>query len=127
MLYTPEMSKRARIVELWATIKYLGRQGIDDLVYGLHERAIQFANELKDSEFQVLNDIVFNQVLVTCETDEITDRTLELIQESRECWCGGAQWNNRKAIRISVCSWTTTSNDISRTVKAFKKAYKETK
>jgi Glutamate decarboxylase and related PLP-dependent proteins len=127
MLYTPEMSRRARIVELWATMKYLGRHGIDDLVYGLHARTIQFAHELKDSGFQVLNDVVFNQVLVTCENDDITSKTLELIQESRECWCGGAQWDNRKVIRISVCSWATTSDDISRSVKAFVKAYNEAK
>jgi glutamate/tyrosine decarboxylase-like PLP-dependent enzyme len=125
MLYTPEMSRRARIVELWATIKYLGRQGIDDLIYGLHERAIQFAQELTDSGFQVLNDVVFNQILCACETDDVTTKTLELIQESRECWCGGAQYNNRKVIRISVCSWATTSDDISRSVRAFVKAYKE--
>ena len=127
MLYTPEMSRRARTVELWATIKYLGCQGIDDLVYGLHERAVQFAQELKDSGFEVLNDVVFNQVLVACETDDITDRALKLIQESGECWCGSAQWNNRKVIRISICSWATNSDDISRTIKAFKKAYIEAK
>jgi glutamate/tyrosine decarboxylase-like PLP-dependent enzyme len=127
MLFTPEMSKRARIVELWATIKYLGQQGIDDLVFGLHERAVQFAHELKDSGFEVLNDVVFNQVLATCETDDITDSALKLIQESGECWCGSAQWNNRKAIRISVCSWATSSDDILRTIKAFKKAYIEAK
>lgn len=127
MLYTPEMSRRARIVELWATIRYLGRQGIDDLVYGLHERAFQFAQELRDSGFQVLNDVVFNQVLCACETDDVTTKTLELILESRECWCGGATYNNRKVIRISVCSWATTSSDISRSVKAFVKAYNTVK
>jgi glutamate/tyrosine decarboxylase-like PLP-dependent enzyme len=127
MLYTPEMSRRARIVELWATMKYLGKQGIDDLVYGLHERAVQFANEIKECGFNVLNDVVFNQVLVACDNDEITTKTLELIQKSLECWCGGAQWENRKVIRVSVCSWATTSADISRSVKAFVKAYKEAK
>jgi glutamate/tyrosine decarboxylase-like PLP-dependent enzyme len=127
MLYTPEMSRRARIVELWTTMKYLGRQGIDELVYGLHERAVQFAKELKYSGFQILNDVVFNQVLCACATDEDTTKTLELIQESRECWCGGAQYNNRKVIRISVCSWTTTQEDISRSVRAFIKAYNDSK
>jgi glutamate/tyrosine decarboxylase-like PLP-dependent enzyme len=119
MLYTPEMSRRARIVELWATMKYLGKQGIDSLVLGLHERAVQFSNELREEGFQILNDVVFNQVLVSCENDDITLKTLETVQESLECWCGGAQWDNRKVIRISVCSWATTSKDISRSVKAF--------
>ena len=127
MLYTPEMSRRARIVELWVTIKYLGLEGIDDLVTGLHERAVQFARELKESGFRVLNDVVFNQVLVACENDDVTTKTLELIQSSGECWCGGAQYDNRKVIRISVCSWATTPTDISRSVKAFVKAYNEAK
>lgn len=124
-LYTPELSRRARIVELWATIKYLGQQGINDLVYGLHERALQFANELRDNGFQIVNNVVFNQVLVRCENDEITRKTLELIQQSGECWCGSSKWDNRYVIRISVCSWATTQQDISRSVRAFVKAYKE--
>jgi glutamate/tyrosine decarboxylase-like PLP-dependent enzyme len=131
MLYTPEMSRRARIVELWASLKYLGRSGIDDLVYGLHERAVQVGTDLKDNGFWILNNIVFNQVLVGCETDELTNLTIKYIQESRECWVGGAKWNNKSVIRISVCSWATTKEDISRSVKAFiaarNKAKKEIK
>ena len=122
MLYTPEMSRRARAVELWASLKYLGRKGLDELVYGLHERAVQFAEELKDNGFEILNDVVFNQVLVSCGTDELTKRTLEQIQELRECWCGGAQWFDRSVIRISVCSWATTPQDVTRSVSSFVKA-----
>ena len=127
MLYTPEMSRRARIVELWTSLKYLGKQGIDELVYGLHERAVQFSIELKAAGFEVLNEVVFNQVMVTCECDDITGKTLDLIQKSGECWCGGAVWNNRKIIRISICSWATTSQDVSLSVKAFINAYSEAK
>jgi glutamate/tyrosine decarboxylase-like PLP-dependent enzyme len=125
--YTPEMSRRARIVEIWAAIKYLGRTGMSDLVDGLYERTQQFASEIKEAGFQVLNDVVFNQVLVVCESDDITSKTLELIQSSGECWCGGAQWHNRKVIRISVSSWATTPEDISRSVRAFVKAHQKVK
>lgn len=111
MLYTPEMSRRARVIELWATLKYLGRSGIDELVYGLHERAVQFSVELKEKGFDILNDVVFNQVLVVCETDEITNSTIEYIQRSGECWVGGASWKGNSVIRISVCSWATTKED----------------
>jgi len=121
MLYTPEMSRRARVVELWAVMKYLGRDGIDLLVNGLHERALQFAQELKSQNFQVLNNVVFNQVLVACDTDELTVKTLEQIQELRECWCGGAIWRNQKVIRVSVCSWATTKEDVSCSVRSFVK------
>jgi glutamate/tyrosine decarboxylase-like PLP-dependent enzyme len=125
--YTPEMSRRAHGIELWAAIKYLGQEGIKELVEGLCDRTNQFAEEIKKAGFKVMNDVVFNQVLVACETDEMTSKTLELIQESGECWCGSAQWDNRKVIRVSVCSWATTAQDISRSVQAFDKAYKEVK
>ncbi len=122
MLYTPEMSRRARAVELWATIKYLGKQGIDELVYGLHDRAKQFADGLSKNGFKVLNDVVFNQVIVACDNDSETELTLKNIQELRDCWCGGSQWFDKKVIRISVCSWATTEKDIEISIKSFVKA-----
>jgi len=122
MLYTPEMSRRARAIELWATMKYLGRQGINELVYGLHERAKQFAEGLSENGFKILNEVVFNQVLVACDSDSETEETLRNLQELRECWCGGSQWFNKKVIRISVCSWATTEEDVTRSVLSFVKA-----
>ena len=119
MLHTPEMSRRARIFELWATLKYLGKSGIDELVYGLHERARQFADELEQQGFEILNDVVFNQVLVGCGSDELAGKTLYEIQQSGECWVGGTQWRGRSVIRVSVCSWATTAADVTRSVKAF--------
>ena len=119
MLYTPEMSRRARAVELWATLKYLGKQGVDELVYGLHQRAVQLSKELTQAGFEILNDVVYNQILVACENDELTNETIVNIQQSGECWVGGAKWFDQAVIRISVCSWATTEQDIDRTVKAF--------
>lgn len=119
MLYTPEMSRRARIVELWAALKYLGREGIDELVYGLHLRAQQFASALADAGFEILNDVVFNQILVACKDDALTTAIIEQIQQDGECWVGGTQWQGRPVIRISVCSWVTSEEDIERSVQAF--------
>lgn len=122
MLYTPEMSRRARAVELWATLRYLGQSGIEELVDGLCSRAKQFADLLEGARFNLLNEVVFNQVLVSCKTPEKTKATLEHIQQSGECWCGGAIWNGEPAIRISVCSWATTEEDVERSAAAFIKA-----
>ena len=119
MLYTPEMSRRARGIELWALLKSLGRQGIADLVARLRARARQFARELAAHDFRILNDVVFNQVLVACDSPELTTRTLASIQASGECWCGGSEWRGEKVIRISVCSWATSAEDVSRSVSAF--------
>ena len=122
MLYTPEMSRRGRAVELWATLKTIGKSGVEELVDGLCERAAQFAGLMEAQGFRVLNDVVFNQVLVACESPEQTAATLKNLQQSGECWCGGARWHDTPVIRVSVCSWATTSEDIQRTAAAFIKA-----
>jgi len=119
MIYTPEMSRRGRAVDVWATLRYLDCSGVDELVWGLHERARQFAGELAAEGFEVLNDPVFNQVLVACENDALTNATIRNIQSSGEAWVGGATWFDRAVIRISVCSWATTAEDVTRTVRAF--------
>lgn len=123
MMYTPEMSRRARAVELWAALKYLGRSGVDELVFGLHQRAVQFADELRAAGFDILNDVVFNQVIVSpSPEDEITQQILEYIQASGECWVGSSVWQGKKVIRISVCSWVTSEQDISRSALTFVQA-----
>jgi len=124
MHYTPEMSRRARVVELWATLKSLGKDGLEELVDRLCGHAERFAEHLHTKGFRILNDVVFNQVLVACETPELTKATLENIQKSGECWCGGAVWNGEPVIRISVCSWATTLADVERSVSAFVNARK---
>ncbi|WP_116769426.1 pyridoxal phosphate-dependent decarboxylase family protein [Maribacter litoralis] len=126
MFYTPEMSRRARVIELWATMKYLGKKGIDEMVLEMHKRAVQFSTEIMEVEgFSVLNDVVFNQVLVSCADDDLTDKVMKRVQELRECWAGGSVWNGKKVIRISVCSWATTASDITRSVNSFKHALNE--
>ncbi|MCP3955569.1 MAG: aspartate aminotransferase family protein [Desulfobacterales bacterium] len=122
MLYTPEMSRRARAVELWATLKLLGKSGVAELVDRLCDHTLQFARHLRNHGFNILNDVVFNQILVACDHREQTNATLENIQQSGECWCGGTVWDGKPAIRISVCSWATTTDDIDRSVAAFVKA-----
>jgi threonine aldolase len=97
----------------------LGKEGVDELVFGLHQRAVQIGQKLKAENFLILNDVVFNQVLVACDSDKITDLTMRHIQESGECWVGGASWNGKAVIRISICSWATTEDDIIRCVSAF--------
>lgn len=123
MYYTPEMSRRARIIELWATLKYLGKAGIEELINGFHTRAIQFAGQIAQlAGFQVLNEVVFNQVMVQCTSDEITEQVIQRIQESRTCWVGGSTWEGRRVIRVSFCSWATTEEDVMLAAATFRKA-----
>lgn len=119
MLYTPEMSRRARAVDLWATLKYLGRAGVDRMVLSLHERAKQFAQELGESGFEVVNEVAFNQVMVRVGDADQTQAIIDAIQQSGEAWVGGSMWFDAPVIRISVCSWATNPQDVTRTVQAF--------
>lgn len=119
MFFTPEMSRRARIIELWSTIKYLGRTGIDQMITRMHERSVQFRDELLAAGFEILNDVVFNQTIVSCGSDALTESTLKHVQQARVCWAGGSRWQGRSVIRISVSSWATTESDVTRSVKSF--------
>ena len=122
MAYVPEMSRRARSIELWATLKALGRTGVEELVDSLHQYAKQFAHLLRENGFQVVNDVVFNQLLVSCGSGEQTEKTLAYIQQSGKCWCGGAMWQGQPVIRISICSWRTDGADIEAAASAFVEA-----
>lgn len=122
MLYCTDMSRRARSVELWATLKSLGSDGVAQLVERLCENARYFAQCLAQNGFEILNDVVYNQVLVQCKTPEQTTATLNNIQAGTVFWCGGATWEGKPVIRLSVCSWKTTRQDIDACVKAFVQA-----
>lgn len=125
MFYTPEMSRRARAVELWATLSNLGQRGVDEMVTGLHDRAKQLAEALRRlPRLEVLNEVVFNQVLIRGHRDELTQGILADLQSGGICWMGASVWEDRPCIRISVCSWRTTEADIVQTAEAFSDALK---
>jgi glutamate/tyrosine decarboxylase-like PLP-dependent enzyme len=126
MLYTPEMSRRARAIELWMTLKTMGKDGVAELIDQLCARAKKFAEGLERNGFRILNEVDFNQVLVACENDRVTEATLERIQRSGECWCGGSKWLGESVIRISVCSFVTTEEDVERSVCVLVKAKEST-
>lgn len=107
MRFTADMSRRARGVDLWATLKALGRTGVAALVDELCDNTAYFANALNAEGFAIRNRIWFNQALVACESPEITSATLAHLQASGECWCGGSAWDGEPVIRISVCSFMT--------------------
>ena len=122
MLYTPEMSRRARAVDLWAALRYLGKQGVDDLILGLHQRALEFSNLLSTRGFTVVNDVCFNQIILAVGSEERTNAIVRNIQESGDAWVGASKWFDKPVIRISVCSWVTDTDDVLCAVDAFVKA-----
>lgn len=116
--FTPELSRRARGVEVWAALRSLGRQGIAELVERNCRQARRFAEGLQAAGFKVLNEVVLNQVLVVFGDAETTNRVVSEIQTEGTCWCGGTVWQGQTAMRISVSSWATTDADVERSLAA---------
>ncbi|HLB09793.1 MAG TPA: aminotransferase class V-fold PLP-dependent enzyme [Gemmatimonadaceae bacterium] len=110
--YTPELSRRARGVDIWAAMSSLGRSGIAELIERNCLQAARFGDGLRDAGFEILNDVVLNQVLVSFGEDEATRRVIAAVQSDGTCWCGGTVWHGRTAMRISVSSWATTDDDV---------------
>ena len=112
MLYTAEMSRRARAIDLWATLKGLGKSGVIQLVDELHDKAKYFAELLEKGGLEIVNDVVFNQVLVYYQSDDKVIQLIERVQKSGICWLGGSKWQGKAVMRISVCSYKTSYRDI---------------
>ena len=122
MHHVPESSRRARGVEVWAVLKCLGRSGLADLIERTCAHAQRFAAGLRAAGFQVLNDVVINQVLVSFGEPAKTLEVIQRIQEEGTCWCGGTVWQGQTAMRISVSSWATTDIDVDESLAAIIRA-----
>jgi glutamate/tyrosine decarboxylase-like PLP-dependent enzyme len=116
--FTPEMSRRARGIEIWAALLSLGRDGLADLIERTCRHASRFAEGLRAAGFDILNEVTLNQVLVSFGDDDTTRRVIAGIQEDGTCWCGGTVWRGRAAMRVSVSSWATTAADVEQSLEA---------
>jgi glutamate/tyrosine decarboxylase-like PLP-dependent enzyme len=118
MYQVPESSRRARGVELWAALKSMGRSGLRGLIERTCSHARLFAEKLRGAGFEILNDVVINQVLVSFGSAEKTQEVIRRVQEEGTCWCGGTVWQGKTAMRISVSNWSTTREDVEKSVEA---------
>ncbi|HEY7445260.1 MAG TPA: pyridoxal-dependent decarboxylase [Vicinamibacterales bacterium] len=123
--FTPEFSRRARGVELWAALASLGRSGLSSLIERTCRHATRFAEGLRSAGYEILNDVVINQVLVSFGSPEFTRVVIERVQRDGTCWCGGTEWQGRPAMRISVSSWATTDDDVRLSLRAMVRAANE--
>jgi len=120
--FTPELSRRARAVEVWAALRSLGRSGLADLIGRNCRYAQCFAEGLTRAGYRVLNEVELNQVLVSFGDAERTRRVISAVQQDGTCWCGGTEWQGQAAMRISVSSWATSGEDVERSLQAIIRA-----
>ncbi len=116
--FTPELSRRARGVDVWAALKSLGKQGVAAMIDRCCSHARRFAAGFEEAGFDVLNDVVLNQVLVSFGDDATNRKIIDEIQKDGTCWCGVTVWQKKTAMRISVCNWSTSADDVDRSLEA---------
>ena len=121
---TPEFSRRARGLTVYAAIRALGRQGVAETVERCCAMARRFADRLSGHDgVEVLNEVVLNQVLVRLRApggdhDAHTREVARLVQADGTCWLGTTSWQGQAAIRISVSNWSTDESDVDASVEA---------
>jgi glutamate/tyrosine decarboxylase-like PLP-dependent enzyme len=114
--YTPELSRRARGVDVWAAMRSLGRSGLTEMVERHCRQAQRFAEGLSGAGFTIHNDVVLNQVLVSFGDAERTRAVIRAIQADGTLWAGETVWQGKTAMRISVIGWNTTDADVERSI-----------
>jgi glutamate/tyrosine decarboxylase-like PLP-dependent enzyme len=124
--FVPESSRRARGFASWAALRELGQQGLAELVDRCCALARRFGEQLAAIEgVEIGNEIVLNQVLARFGSDGRTDALIAAVQQDGTCWMGGTTWRGHRYIRISVSNWSTTDDDVDRSVAAIKRLLAE--
>jgi glutamate/tyrosine decarboxylase-like PLP-dependent enzyme len=121
----PELSRRARGFATWAIIRHLGRKGVAGMISRHCAQARRFAEKLSaEPGVEIMNDVVLNQVAARFGSDDETRQTIARIQSDGVCFVGGAQWQGREIMRISVIGEATTEGDVDRSVEAMLSAWR---
>lgn len=120
--HVPELSRRARGVDVWAALRALGRRGLVEMVERHCRQARRYAEGLREAGFRVHNDVALNQALVSFGDEERTRRVIARIQREGVVWCGPTVWQGVAAMRISVSGWATTDEDVERALRAMVEA-----
>jgi glutamate/tyrosine decarboxylase-like PLP-dependent enzyme len=122
--WTPEFSRRARSIPVYATLRHLGRDGVVELVDRCCALTLRMVERLAVSaHVRVLNDVVLNQALIRFvppegDADAMTRDVIRRVQREGTCWLGGTVWKGEAAMRVSVINWSTTEDDIDRSADA---------
>jgi glutamate/tyrosine decarboxylase-like PLP-dependent enzyme len=118
--WTPEFSRRARGVPVYAALRSLGRRGLTELIDRCCDHAQLMAARLGAADgVEVLNDVVLNQVVVRfSDDDETTNAVIDGVQRDGTCWLSGSTFKGRAVMRVSVVGWQTTAADIETSAKA---------
>jgi glutamate/tyrosine decarboxylase-like PLP-dependent enzyme len=123
--WTPEFSRRARAIPVYATLRHLGREGVAALVERCCALTARMVDRLTAAPgVTALNEVVLNQALIRFRDDDATTRdVIARVQRDGTCWLGGTVWKGAAAMRISIINATTTEMDVDRSAEAILRIY----
>jgi len=133
-MWTPEFSRRARSLPVYAVLRSLGRSGVAELVDRLCSCAERFAERFQERPGVDVLARGLNQVLVRFDAPDEADaaagdaRTRAIVvavQREGTCWMSGTDWHGQAAMRISVSNWSTTEADVDRSVESIARVLAE--
>lgn len=110
--YTPELSRKARGIDIYAVLHHLGKSGVEELVDRCCDCATQFAHGFSEAGYEVMNDVVLNQVVINFGSEKANLAIMDAVQKEGTCWVGQTHWKGTTAMRISVSNWQTNSQDV---------------
>jgi glutamate/tyrosine decarboxylase-like PLP-dependent enzyme len=125
--FTPDESRRARALPIYAALRVLGRDGVADMVERCCCLATRMAARLAThGSVRILNDVVLNQVLVQfrlpgsddATAARLTHAVVARVQDEGTCWAGATAWRGQVAMRLSISNWSTATDDIDRSAAA---------
>ena len=130
--FVPELSRRARGFATWAMIRHLGRKGIAAMVERHCALARHLAKRLtSEPGVHVLNDVELNQVIVRFgerdageSADRLTRETIARVQSDGTCFAGGASWQGRWVMRLSVIGFPMDEAEMDRSAGAIHAAWR---
>jgi glutamate/tyrosine decarboxylase-like PLP-dependent enzyme len=127
MDWNPEWSRRARGFATYAALRQLGRTGVAELIDRCCEHAHALVTRIGSLPgAQVLWEPQINQGLVRFldpnateqDHDARTNAIIAAIIASGEAFFTGTTWRGRRAMRVSVCNWQTSAEDVDQVVQS---------
>jgi len=133
MDWTPEYSRRGRGFATYAALRQLGKAGVEALIDRTCSHAHALVTRMGSLPgAEMLWEPQINQGLVRfhdprdgatdADHDAFTDRIMAAILASGEAFFTGTTWRGRRAMRVSVCNWQTSTEDVERVVKCVARA-----
>lgn len=119
--YVPEMSRRARGIAIWCSIKQMGLHGYQEMVERCLDNAWAFADWIDaEAGLELMAPAPLNMVcwrytpagLDDGATDDFNRAAIVAIQDDGRAFVSGTVWNGRAAIRCAFDNWTTTLDDV---------------